>query len=208
RELEEQRKRAKYPKTRVRIRFADRTQVETTFASSSRIPAVYAFTKSILSEEASSKAFVLCKFATPPRREFKASDPKIKDKSLYDLQLIPTAVLFIKFEDDTLNDGKKEPPIKPALLELAEELPRPPSFDPTPADLAALARTQEADAAKGEKKSEGVKAPKWLTAMKSTSPHPHSVLIADNTGRKMICRMYLKCYCCQAVSVTCTFISQ
>lgn len=40
---------------------------------------------------------------TPPRREFKLTDPKIGSKSLLDLQLTPSSLFYIKFTDETLN---------------------------------------------------------------------------------------------------------
>lgn len=40
---------------------------------------------------------------TPPPRELKVSDPKVRDLSLLQLQLVPTAVLYIKFLDESLN---------------------------------------------------------------------------------------------------------
>lgn len=40
---------------------------------------------------------------TPPPRELKVSDPKVRDLSLLQLQLAPTAVLYVKFLDESLN---------------------------------------------------------------------------------------------------------
>ena len=40
---------------------------------------------------------------TPPPRELKVSDPKVRDLSLLQLQLVPTAVLHVKFIDEALN---------------------------------------------------------------------------------------------------------
>lgn len=40
---------------------------------------------------------------TPPPRELKVSDPKVRDLSLFQLQLVPTAVLYVKFLDESLN---------------------------------------------------------------------------------------------------------
>jgi len=42
---------------------------------------------------------------TPPPRELKISDPKVRDLSLLQLQLVPTAVLYVKFLDESLNRG-------------------------------------------------------------------------------------------------------
>lgn len=51
---------------------------------------------------------VYCSFAydvdqTPPKRELKVSDPQVRDQTLLQLQLAPSSVLHLKFEDDTLN---------------------------------------------------------------------------------------------------------
>lgn len=40
---------------------------------------------------------------TPPPRELKVSDPKVRDLSLLQLELVPTAVLYVKFFDESLN---------------------------------------------------------------------------------------------------------
>lgn len=40
---------------------------------------------------------------TPPKRELKVSDPKVRDETLLQLQLAPTAILHLKFEDESLN---------------------------------------------------------------------------------------------------------
>lgn len=53
-------KRAKYPQTRIRIKFADQTQIETSFASSLSIEALYAFVWSSLREDMQASSFLLC----------------------------------------------------------------------------------------------------------------------------------------------------
>ena len=40
---------------------------------------------------------------TPPRRELKVSDPTVRDKSLFDLQLAPQSVLMFQFLEEELN---------------------------------------------------------------------------------------------------------
>lgn len=40
---------------------------------------------------------------TPPKRELKVSDPKVRDLSLAELQLAPSSVLHVKFEKEELN---------------------------------------------------------------------------------------------------------
>ena len=39
----------------------------------------------------------------PPRRDLKVSDPGVRDLSLAELQLAPSSVLLLRFEDDELN---------------------------------------------------------------------------------------------------------
>jgi hypothetical protein len=40
---------------------------------------------------------------SPPKRDLKVSDPKVRDLSLTELQLAPSSVLLLRFEDDALN---------------------------------------------------------------------------------------------------------
>ena len=40
---------------------------------------------------------------TPPRREFALNDAKLKGKSLFDLQLTPSSVFYIRFLTEALN---------------------------------------------------------------------------------------------------------
>ena len=49
-------------KTTIRVRFADRTQLEKAFPSSSKIRAVYAFVRDSLREDVKPIKFVLCAF--------------------------------------------------------------------------------------------------------------------------------------------------
>lgn len=79
---------------------------------------------------------------TPPPRELKVSDPKIRDLSLLQLQLVPTAVLHVKFIDESLNresrsesihsslsapfvDNDVQAPLIPSVLAAAIDLPLP-----------------------------------------------------------------------------------
>lgn len=39
----------------------------------------------------------------PPKRDLKVSDPTVRDLSLAELQLAPSSVLLLRFEDDQLN---------------------------------------------------------------------------------------------------------
>ena len=103
--------------TTIRVRFPDRTQLEKTFLSTEKIRAVYAFVRGTLRDDVKPIKFVLCEpnlvrgcryltlptDQTPPKRELKVSDPKVRDQTLFELQLAPSSVLHLKFEDDTLN---------------------------------------------------------------------------------------------------------
>ena len=52
---------------------------------------------------ADTETYIPCLDQTPPPRELKVSDPKVRDLSLLQLQLVPTAVLHVKFLDESLN---------------------------------------------------------------------------------------------------------
>jgi tether containing UBX domain for GLUT4 len=40
---------------------------------------------------------------TPPKRDFKVSDPSVRDLTLAELSLAPSSVLLVRFEDESLN---------------------------------------------------------------------------------------------------------
>lgn len=86
------------------------------FQSTESLAAIYEFTKFALAEEHRLAPFLLCTSCacflscadestdqTPPRREFRKADPAMKGKSLMDLELTPSSVFYIKFDDDALN---------------------------------------------------------------------------------------------------------
>jgi len=125
RELAEKSKSEKYPTATIRIKFADQTQLEKTFPSSNKIKAVYAFVLGLLRENVRSIKFIL--YQTPPPRELKVSDPKVRDATLLQLQLVPTAVLYLKFLDESLNHNDVAAPLDPVVLARAIDLPIPPS---------------------------------------------------------------------------------
>jgi hypothetical protein len=93
-------------------------QLEKTFSSREGVKSVAAFLRSVLKEDMKAHKFILCMSAvsqihmvdtlsaldqTPPRREFRVSDPAIRGRSLYDLQLAPSSILYVKFLDDPIN---------------------------------------------------------------------------------------------------------
>lgn len=124
REAEDKVKRSKYPMTTIRVRFSDRTQLQKTFPSTDKIRAVYAFVRNSLRDDAKSIKFVL--YQTPPKRELKVSDPKVRDLTLYDLQLAPSSILHLKFLDESLNHVNVPAPLDQSILVHAEDLPIPP----------------------------------------------------------------------------------
>jgi tether containing UBX domain for GLUT4 len=68
--------------------------------------------------------FFLCLFCscwidqTPPPRELKVSDPKVKDCTLLQLQLVPTAALHLKFLYEVLNREELALPVWESFLML------------------------------------------------------------------------------------------
>ena len=40
---------------------------------------------------------------SPPKRDLKVSDPEVRDLTLAELQLAPSSVLLLRFEDESLN---------------------------------------------------------------------------------------------------------
>jgi tether containing UBX domain for GLUT4 len=96
-------------------------QLEKAFPSSSKIKPIYSFVRDCLNEEAKSIKFVLCTrysdcclvvpglltliIDQPPGRDLKVSDAAVRDKTLMELQLAPSSVLFLKFLSDELNSG-------------------------------------------------------------------------------------------------------
>ncbi|GAA5965581.1 hypothetical protein JCM21900_005164 [Sporobolomyces salmonicolor] len=153
-------KAARWPQTRIRIRFADRSQLEGVFPSTDKLVHLYEFVRLSLSDEARSVPFLL--YQAPPRTEYTKGDARWKGKNLMELDFTPSSALYLKFEDDRLNgawrysvpsapfrgpsrvspdavaslrrDPARPPPLLPALLSIAAPLPPPPSFDPAPSE--------------------------------------------------------------------------
>jgi len=121
REAAEKAKADKYPTATIRVKFSDRTQLEKVFPSTHKIKSVYAFVRSLLHEDVKPIKFIL--YQTPPPRELKVSDPKVRDLSLLQLELVPTAVLHIKFLDEALNHNDVQAPLIPSVLAAAIDPP-------------------------------------------------------------------------------------
>ncbi|KAJ3559429.1 hypothetical protein NM688_g357 [Phlebia brevispora] len=153
---------AKYPTVRTSPAFTDRTQLEKTFPSTDKIRSVYAFVRSSLREDVKPIKFVL--FQTPPKRELKVSDPKVRDQTLLQLQLAPNAILHLLFEDESLNHVTVPAPLAPEVLAKAEDLPIPPDYTSavtSERSSGASTPTRTASSA-GSKPTDKVKVPKWL----------------------------------------------
>lgn len=164
RDDENKKRLARWPNTTIRVRFSDRTQLEKAFPSTSKIRAVYAFVRGSLREDVKPIKFVL--YQTPPPRELKVSDPKVRDLSLLELQLAPSSVLHLKFENDELNHVSVQAPLDPAILARAEDLPLPPQFEDSPGPSRSEPAKSSAKSSKASTSSSstlsGTKVPKWL----------------------------------------------
>ncbi|KAH8117752.1 hypothetical protein DFH11DRAFT_856240 [Phellopilus nigrolimitatus] len=119
----DQARRGRWPTATVRIKFADRSLLEKSFPSTDQIKSVYMFTRACLREDVRVHKFVL--YVAPPRRDLRVSDPAIRDKSLYDLRLVPQSILYFRFlEDDVKLDlPTGPPPLLPAILSRTMDLP-------------------------------------------------------------------------------------
>lgn len=162
--------------TTIRVKFPDRTQLEKTFPSTDKIKSVYAFVRSALREDMKPNKFILCMFwlchavrslclcwlhadQAPPRREYKVSDPAVRDLNLSQLQLSPSSILLLSFVDEELNDPSLRAPLLEEVLARAQDLPPPPNYDqtPEPEDKKRKQTAGTSSDASGEKK-----VPKWL----------------------------------------------
>lgn len=157
REAREQTRRDRWLNTTIRVRFTDRTQLERTFPSTDKIRSVYAFVRNSLRDDVKPIKFILYQ---PPKRDLKVSDPKVRDLSLAQLQLAPSSVLLLRFEDDSLNGSDVPAPLLPAILSQAVDLPAPPDYDVT---LATAKETTSSGPSSSPASSSGEKKiPKWL----------------------------------------------
>ncbi|PWN48658.1 hypothetical protein IE53DRAFT_389121 [Violaceomyces palustris] len=153
-----------YESVRIRIRFSDRTQIESTFPSKSTLPVIYDFVKSTLSPEAAGKPFTL--YQTPPKRDLLPNDPKLKGKTLSELGMVPAAVLSIRWSDPEMNGNSFPAPLKQQLLSSAQDLPPPPTFDGPSAAGGQGKTAGGTDSKEGESKpKESKPMPKWLKGL-------------------------------------------
>lgn len=135
-------RRPQYTHVRMRVRFADRSQVEKTFAADARIGAVYEFVDGLLER---SVPYTL--FESPPRREY-ARDAC---ESLAQLGLAPAAALGIRWADAALNASGAQPPLRADVRARARDMPAAPTF----ASAVPSVRTRDSHGT-------GAKLPRWF----------------------------------------------
>uniref|UniRef100_A0A8H7Y042 UBX domain-containing protein n=1 Tax=Psilocybe cubensis TaxID=181762 RepID=A0A8H7Y042_PSICU len=158
REAEAAAKLNRWPETRIRIKFLDQTILEKSFPSTNKIRSVYAFVRGCLREDVKPIKFILYQ---PPKRDLKVSDPTVRDQTLASLQLAPSSVLLLRFEDDKLNHVNVPAPLAPFVLEQAVDLPSPPVNDDKGKDDKSPS-SSSTPSAKPKTSGGEVKMPKWL----------------------------------------------
>ncbi|KIO28348.1 hypothetical protein M407DRAFT_243033 [Tulasnella calospora MUT 4182] len=158
RQRETKEKLARWPETRIRVKFPNQLQLERAFPSKDTIKAIYAFVRSCLTDEAKPNKFILYQ---APRRELKVSDPAVKQLSLAALGLAPSSVLHLTFVEESLNGSTTIPPLLPEILAKAEDLPPPPTFDPPPS-TDAKGKGRALGGGGSSSSSGDSKLPKWL----------------------------------------------
>lgn len=125
RDAERARGRPQYTSVRVRVRFADRSQVEKTFDIGAHIADVYAFVDALRDGAAD---YTL--FQSPPRRDFARDEPQ----TLGALGFAPAAVLGIRWAAAQLNGAllltasDAPPPLKTDVRARARDMPAAPAF--------------------------------------------------------------------------------
>jgi len=154
REAESKAKRDRWPETTIRIRFADQTQLEKVFPSTNKIRSVYAFVRACLREDIKPIKFIL--YQSPPKRDLKVSDPAVRDVTLAELQLAPSSILLLRFDDEKLNHSHVPAPLAPDVISQAVDLP----LLPPPVVLEANIDVESIPSI-GPKSVES-KLPKWL----------------------------------------------
>lgn len=156
REASEKARLDRWPNTTIRVKFTDRTQLERVFPSTDKIRSVYAFVRDCLREDVQSTKFIL--YQSPPKRDLKVSDPKVRDLTLAELHLAPSSVLLLRFEDEALNGSNVPAPLVSSVLSQATDLPAPPDHDaPAPSGHQISTQTSPTASSTGPKKL-----PKWL----------------------------------------------
>ncbi|KAF8899874.1 hypothetical protein CPB84DRAFT_1779594 [Gymnopilus junonius] len=157
REAEVKAKRDRWPETTIRVKFMDQTQLEKAFPSVNKIKSVYAFVRGCLREDIKPIKFILYQ---PPKRDLKVSDTSVRDLTLAELELAPSSILLLRFEDDALNHPTLPAPLAPWVMEQALDLPRPAMLVEETDDTTLLSQTKKVPSSGG--KTGEAKVPKWL----------------------------------------------
>lgn len=144
-----------YPSIRIRVRFSDRTMIESTFHESDTIESVYQLLDAALDDDARAKPVVI--YTSPPKTEYRRHDRKVQGKTLRELGLIPSAVVSLRWEDAAMNSNAFPAPLRHDLKASAQPLPLPVPDQPQ-------ASTDSAAA-----KSEPKPMPRWLKNIVSKS---------------------------------------
>ncbi|KDN53179.1 hypothetical protein K437DRAFT_253509 [Tilletiaria anomala UBC 951] len=115
---------------KIRVRFSDRTQIESSFPSSASINEVYTFVRGAVRQDVlDNKKGGFTLYTAPPCKDYVESDAKIRGKGLVELGLAPAAVLNVRWEDTAMNSNAYPAPLKAELLCSAADLPPPKPFD-------------------------------------------------------------------------------
>lgn len=104
---------------------------------------------------------------SPPKRDLKVSDPAVKNLTLAELQLAPSSILLLRFEDESLNGSNVPAPLDPSLISQAVELPVPPDFDTAPSKGATPAAASNKPSSSSATGSGEKKVPKWFKGLSS-----------------------------------------
>ncbi|KAI8051162.1 hypothetical protein BDF22DRAFT_777329 [Syncephalis plumigaleata] len=174
RKAEEEKRKQRYPKTMIRVRFPDRVQLQLQFLSRETVGKVYQVVRQYLHEP--SRPFTL--YTTPPRNNLTNMDIR-----LIDAQLAPASVLHFSWNQPAHEDGTCY--LKEELVNLAEDLPElatntnevvdSPTVDPVVASTssctdnnsaASTLSLAESDRRSNTSNSGSVKLPKWMKLSK------------------------------------------
>ncbi|SNX87710.1 uncharacterized protein MEPE_06420 [Melanopsichium pennsylvanicum] len=154
---------------RIRIRFSDRTMIESSFNETDTMDAVYKFLEDSVDERFRAKGVVI--YTSPPKVEYQRSVSGNRDnrknkgdagKTLRELGLIPSAVVNLRWDDPSLNSELKAQ---------AQPLTSPPSSldqPQSPSSAAGASSTTSGAANSNGGGSSGKDAkpmPKWLKSI-------------------------------------------
>lgn len=147
-----------FSSVRIRIRFSDRTMIESTFKETDTIEAVYDFLHSSLDPTITAgKGLVI--YTAPPKVEYRLGDKKVKGKTLRELGLIPSAVVSLKWDDAVMNGNGFPAPLRAELRGKAEPVPAPASFEGPQQAQAGAAQSSSSGSGAGK---DAKPLPKWL----------------------------------------------